>query len=887
VTPPRLPLLLLQRLLPRSLREPIAGDLEEEWRRAARPSPLRFWNLALRSIASCWIDRLRRDHRRRPRPQHVNPPGDSVMQSLMQDVRYGLRLLWRNPVFTIAAVVTLALGIGANAAIFSIVNVLSLKPLPYEDPSRVAFVLGWDLEENDMRFNLRHADFLDLQRESTSLELSAYSYVSANLTGGEVPDRVQAYRVTPNTFSLLGVPAEVGRVFENADAAAGRFDVAVISHGLWQRGFGGDRSIVGRRIVVNGQPYEVIGVMPRRFEYPVFNFKGDLWIPWRMADSERGQAAATGSATAVARLRPGVSYAQAQSEVDVLMRGFADRYPATNRGLGARLTEMGKLDDEQAGPAIAILLITVAMVLVLACANVANLLLARGVARHRELAVRAAMGASRLRLGRQLIAEAGLLAAAGGALGVVFSLVALEGIRASLPEMLLATVPNISELGVDRTTLAYTLGISVLTSLMFGVVPAWRASRDRFENALKESASAGGSRGTRRLRTTLVIAEVALATMLLVTAGLLVRSYGSLQRVSPGFVAANVMTAALTLPEHKYANAASRQRFFEQLLERVERLPGVTASGLVNVLPFSTYDRGSRLVIDGAPIPDPGREPPIAFRVASPGYHEAMGIPLTAGRMFDRRDTPDGERVAIVNRRTVEQHFGGQWPLGRRIRLGDAEQPWLTIVGVVGDVRHSSLTRAPQPEVYVPMSQSPAAMMMLAVRTAARPEDLTSPMRAVVQDIDPEQPIYHVKTLDALVGDALLPSRTSASMVTLFSGLALILAAIGIYGVVAYGVSQQAREFGVRMALGATPRDVMQLVLRHGLMMIGTGVALGIAGALGVSGLLRGALHGVSSTDPGTYAVAAVVLAMSGVAACALPAWRASATKPVSALRAD
>jgi putative ABC transport system permease protein len=887
VTPPRLPLLLLQLLLPRSLREPIAGDLEEEWRRAARPSALQFWNLALRSIASCWLDRLRRDDHQRARLQPVNPSGDRMMQSLTQDVRYGLRLLWRNPVFTIAAVVTLALGIGANAAIFSIVNVLSLKPLPYQDPGSVAFVLGWDLEENDMRFNLRHADFLDLQRESSSLDLSAYSYVSANLTGGDVPDRVQAYRVTPNTFSLLGVPAEIGRVFENADAAAGRFDLAVISYGLWQRGFGADRSIVGRRIVVNGQPYEVVGVMPQRFEYPVFNFKGDLWIPWRMVDSERGQAAAAGSATVVARLRSGASYARAQSELDVLMRGFADRFPATNRGLGARLTEMGKLDDEQAGPAIAILLITVAMVLVLACANVANLLLARGVARHRELAVRAAMGASRLRLGCQLIAEAGLLAAAGGALGVVFSFVALEGIRASLPEALLTTVPNISELGVDRATLAYTLAISVLTSLMFGVVPAWRASRDRFENALKESASAGGSRGTRRLRTALVISEVALATMLLVTAGLLVRSYGSLQNVSPGFDAANVMTAALTLPEHKYADPQSRQQFFDELLERVAQLPGVAASGLVNVLPFSTYDRGSRIVIDGEPTPDPGREPAIAFRVATPGYYDAMGIPLAAGRVFDRRDTRDGQRVAIINRRAVEQHFGGQLPLGRRMRLGGAGEPWLTIVGVVGDVLHSSLTRAPQAEVYVPMSQSTAATMMLAVRTTARPESLSSSMRAVVREIDPQQPIYHVKTLETLVGDALLPSRTSASMVTMFSGLALILAAIGIYGVVAYGVSQQAREFGVRMALGATPRDVVQLVLRHGLMMIASGVAIGIAGAWAVSGALRGVLHGVSSTDPGTYVAAAVALTLSGVAACAVPAWRASATKPVSALRAE
>jgi putative ABC transport system permease protein len=810
------------------------------------------------------------------------------MQSLLQDLRYGFRLMWRNPGFTLAAVVTLALGIGANTAIFSVVNVLSWKALPYHEPSRVAFVLGWDLDENEMRFSLRRADVLDLRRQVTSLEsVSAYTYVSANLTGGDIPDRVQAYRLTPNTFAMLGVPAARGRTFDEAATAVGALNVAVISHGLWQRRFGGDPEIVGRRIEVNGESREVIGVMPPRFEFPVFNFKGDLWLPWDLRAAERGQPDAAGSATVVARVRPDVSYAAAQAEVDVLMRGLADRYPVTNRGIGARLVEMGRLDDEQAGAAPLILLAAGGAVLLLACANVGNLLLARGIARHRELAVRAAIGASRARIGRQLIVEGVLLAIAGGAAGLVLAAAALAGIRAVLPEAMLTTMPNIHELGLDRSALMFTLVVSLATSVLFGVLPAWRAARERFEGALQESAAAGGGRGTRRLRTALVVAEVALATILLVTAGLLGRSYAGLQTASPGFEPAGVMTMARTLPEYMYADAASRLRFSEALVERVSALPGVNAAALVNVLPFSTYDQGSRLTVDGAPPVEPGREPSVGLRVTTERYLDAMRIPLVAGRYFDRRDADGAEPVAVVNQALVARHFASQDPIGRRIRLGGPAQPWLTIVGVMGSVNHSTLTQEPQPEVYLPLAQSPAAMMMLAARTDGRPEDLTGSIRAAVLAIDPAQPIYHVKTLDTLVGDALLASRTAANFMILFGLLALALAAIGIYGVVAYGVSQQTREFGVRPALGATPQDLLRQVLRGGVLMVGAGVILGLAGSAAVGQVLGGMLYGIGPADPVTYAAALGVLSICGLAACAVPAWRASLTAAVDALRAE
>ena len=818
------------------------------------------------------------------------------MQSLWQDVRYGWRLMWRNPGFSLAAIVTLALGIGANSAIFSVVNALTLKPLPYHDPSRVTFVLGWDLDDNEMRFNLHHADYLDLQRGAKSFqEMAGYTYLSANLTGGDVPDRVQAYRVTPNTFTMLGVNALIGRAFDANDVAGGRTDIAVISHALWQRRFGGDAGVIGRQIVVNDEPKEIVAVMPPRFEFPVFNFKGDLWVPSQLLGWERGQRAQFGSLAIVGRLRDGVSYAQAQSEVDLLMRGIAGRSPDNNRGMGARVIEMGRLGDMTAGPAAIILLVTVAMVLLLACANVANLLLARGAARQRELAVRAAIGASRLRIGRQMFVEGALLALGGGLFGVAIAYVALAALRASLPDLVLTTAPNVFEIGVDAATLGYTLAVSLLTSVIVGVLPAWRASRDRFD-ALKESGSAGGSRSARRLRSVLVVGEVALATTLLVAAGLLARSYTGLSQVNPGFDPDGVMTMAMTLPESRYPEIATRDRFYEQVLARTMALPGVVSAGFVNMLPFSTYDDGTAITIDGAPAPPPGRAPVVSFRVVSDRYFETMRIPAIGGRMFDRRDTRDGAPVAIVNQVFAHRHFADRSAIGQRIHDDNAwgrnwvrgePDPWLTIVGIVGDVRHSNLWDTVRPEVYLPMSQAAPGMMMLAARTSARPEDLTAPIRDAIRAIDPAQPVYHVKTLDTLVAESLELQRISAALVTLFSAVALMLAAIGIYGVVSYGVIQQTREFGVRMALGATPRDVLRQVLRSGGTLVGVGVVIGIAGAAGVSGSLRGALVGISPMDPLTYAGVAVVLGLAGVIACMVPAWRASGTNPLNALRTE
>ena len=885
--PPAAAALLLRLLLPAALHEVIAGDLEEEWRRREAVSGrllarLAYWRLVVRSIADCWRDRLRTP----PMNPHPKPHGEPAMHALLQDVRYAARTMRKSPGFSAAAVLTLALGIGATTAIFSMVSILALKPLPYHDPSRVAFLLGTDTESGAIRFSLRVADYLDIAAQAQSFErVAAYTYLSANITGGDIPDRVQAYRVTANTFALLGVDAALGRTLTDADGGPGRPAVAVISDGLWRRRFGADPAAVGRRIAVNGVTHEIVGVMPRRFEYPVFNFKGELWVPWAIdgaaAATDRGASA---SATVIARIRPEVGTARASAELQAIMRRLATDHPATNATLSAKAVEMGRLDDEQAGASIYIPVVTVVIVLLLACGNVANLLLARGVSRAREISVRAAVGASRWRIARQLLVESLLLASVGAAGGVALAQIALSAVRASLPEAILTTMPNIGELGVDRLTLAFTTVVTVVTSLVFGLVPAWRASRPALVTGLREGSATGGTRSTRRLRTVLVVGEVALATLLLVCAGLLARSYAALLRVSPGFSAEGVLTLAITIPEDRYPTIERRRQFFEQVAGELGTLPGVEAAGGVNVLPFSTYERGTRFAVDGAAAPLPGREPRTSFRVVTPGYFDTLRIPVHTGRAFDRSDRDGAAPVAIVNRAFARQHLAGGDPVGRRVRLGDAA-PWLTIVGVSGDVHHWQVTQAPEPELYVPLAQSGPPMMMFALRTGGATEDLIRPVRDRILAIDPLQPIYHVRPMTQMLDDAMLPRRTSAALVLVFSGIALLLAIVGVYGVVAYGVTQQMPEFGLRLALGATPAGLVRLVLTRCALMVGVGIGVGAAAALALSGVLASQLVGVGRADPLTYIVAIAGLGALGLSAGILPAWRASTAEPLSALR--
>jgi putative ABC transport system permease protein len=882
--PPLIPRLLLKLLLPASVYEAVAGDLEEDWHSTAgamRPWQRRlgFWRIVLRSIADCWRDRFRGE------TGNAHLMREMVMGSMLHDFRSALRTMFTNPGFTAAAVSTLAVGIGATTAVFSIFNVVALQPLAYADPGRVVFVLGTD-RETVLRFNLRVADFLDIRRDARSFEqVAAYSYLSANITGGDVPDRVQAYRVTANTFDMLGVAPALGRTF-SAQEEAGRNQVAIISDGLWRRRFGGDPAAIGRTITINGRPYEIIGVMPRHFEYPVINFKGELWVPWPIdGEAARADRRTSESATVVARLKTDTGRQAAAAELRTIMARLAQDHPATNATVGAKVVPMGRFDDEQAGGAIYIPLVAVGLVLLLACANVANLLLARGVSRAREMALRAALGASRWRIVRQLLVESLLLAGAGAAAGVVLAHAALDALRRTLPELIVTTVPNIDELGIDRTTMAFSMTVSVLTSLAFGLLPAWRASRGDMTDALKERGRTGAGRGTRRLRTVLVAGEVALATMLLASAILVGRSYAALSRVSPGFTADGVLTMAISPAEDRYPTPEERRRFYEEVAARITSLPGVASASAVNVLPFSTYDRGTAIAIVGESVPTPGREPRADFRIVTPEYFATLEIPLVAGRPFDSHDRPDGTPVAIINQTFARTHFNGVDPIGRRIRLGalGSDASSVVIVGVAGDVYHSELTQVPGPAVFVPLAQSGPAMMMYAIRTNARVETLA--VRNAVLEVDPLQPIYHVKGLNELVDDATLPQRTLAMLVSIFGAIALLLAAIGVYGVVSYAVTQQMPELGVRLALGATPAGLSRLVIRRCAATVGAGIVLGTGAALLVGGALSSLLYGVRASDPTTYVVAAASLALFGIGAGVVPAWRASTAEPLAALR--
>ena len=812
------------------------------------------------------------------------------MRTILQDFSYGARLMRRNPGFTAAAVATLALGIGANTALFSILNVLALEPLAYRDPEKVVFVRGYSNRTQTAGFSLPVPDFVEISRRATTLEqVTTYSYWSANLTGGATPERAQAYRVTANTFDMLGVLPVLGRGFLADEGHPGGHRVVILSHGLWQRRFGGDRSLVGRDVTLDGDAYTVVGVMPASFEFPVFNFKGELWVPWQLDRqavlTDRGSA---GSSVVIARVRRDVTQAAAQAEIDTIMQGLEAEHPDTNGGRGARLTEMGRLDDEGAGPGLLIVAATAALVLLLACANVANLLLARGVSRQRELAVRAALGAGKLRLVTQLLSEGVLLAIAGGAAGLFIAYLALNALRAALPEMIVTTQPNIDTLGIDRMTLAYAAGVSLLTSVIFGVIPAVRAASPKLQDGLKEGAASGGARGTRRLRAALVIAEVSLSTIMLVSAGLLVRSYQRQEQIDPGFDPEGLLTMTIALPDYRYSAPEARTQFYQESVRRISSLSGVESAAFVNVLPFSTYNRGGMFSIEGQSGVERGREPSADFRVITDGYFHTMRIPLRAGRAFDdTRDSAIGAPVVIVNDALVRRHFKGNDPIGQRLKLGriGGQGAVVTIVGVCGDVHHNQLSEQITPEIYFPVSQSSPAMMMLAARTSADPESFIDAIRAEILAVDPAQPVYHVKPMTRLVGDSLVASSFSASLMSLFSGLALMLAAIGIYGVISYAVNQQRREFGVRLALGARPRDLLTLVLRSGLLLVATGVTIGMLCAFGVGRALAVVLYGVGPADPITFGSVTVMLAVVGLVACCIPALRASRTEPVTALR--
>src|SRR5262245_19196555 len=686
---------------------------------------------ALRSydwrLLECELSRAERPVAARalqPSLEMIEHRGGMRMESFKQDLRFSARMLLKQPVFALIAVITLALGIGANTAIFSLIHTLLIQPLPYRDAGRVLFAMGWDVRRDQMNFQVSAADFQDWRAQCGAFEQAAgYRYWDVNLSGVGEPERVQGYYVTANLFTLLGVEPILGRTFQPDEDKPGAPKVAVLSYGLWQRRFGAQRSVIGQTALLNDESYTIIGVMPPKFEFPQLNFKGDLWAPFNHDPARlRTEPNINFSMVAVARLRPERTLAQAQAEMDGIYQRLGQQYPETNASAGIRLMPMQDMLTRQSrGPLLA-LLAAAAFVLLIACANVANLLLARATTRAKEMAVRAALGATAWRLTRQLLTESLLLALAGGALGVLLGHWLLGAIRSVVPEFVRNTMPAMLEIGINTQVLLFSLAVGLLTSLVFGLAPALRLARRELVADLKEGGRSAGSRSRHRAGNMLVVAEVALSALLLVGAGLTLRSLYVLFNVNPGFEAEHLLVLDIALPRTRYAQPEQQINYFRTALSDLAALPDVEAVGAVNTLPFSTSNRGGRFLIEGQPLPAPGAGPITDFRVINPEYFRTLGMRLEHGRPFNARDNQAAQPVTIVNQAFVRQFIPQEEPLGKRIRFGIpgtplTQSPWLLIVGVVSDVRHLDLATPARAESYVPLEQNPRAALTLAVRT--------------------------------------------------------------------------------------------------------------------------------------------------------------------------
>ena len=803
---------------------------------------------------------------------------------MWQDLRYGFRTLLRNPGFAAVAVLALAVGIGPNAAVFSLVDTLLLRPLPVHEPDRLVMVWQTCPQRGLDQAPVSTPDFLDFKAQNRVFEDLSPAFAipeyAFNVTGGGEPERVQAAKVAANYFSLIGVQPAVGRGFSLDEDRPGGPPVVILGHSFWKRRFGGDLGLPGRTLRLDGVPHTVVGVVPAEIESLI---KVDLWLPMQLNPAVRRGNHELG---VLARLKPGVTLAQAQADLDGLARRLEREYPATNRGWGAKVIPVSELASGRAGPALLILLGAVGLLLLIACANVANLLLARSGVRSKEMAIRAALGGSRGRILRQLLTESVLLALIASVLGVLLAAWSLGALRNALPDF----IPRLKQIQVDARVLGFALGLSIVTGLIFGLAPAVRAARADLNDALKEGGRrSGGAGGGSWMRNLLVVTEMALALVLAVASGLLARSFARLMAVDPGLRTDHVLTMQLSLPGAKYGEP-KRAEFFKNLTARLETLPGVRSAAAVNVLPL----RGGLLdlriwfsgfQVEGAPEAPRGQEPAADIRRVTPGYFVTLGVPLRQGRFFTDRDDSRARPVALINEILARRHFPRENPLGRRVRLGNVSRE---IVGVVADVKLYGLDKPTEPAIYAPQAQWPSAVMSLVVRTHGDPAAWTTAVRRQVLELDPDQPVSQVRTLDEVLAECTLIRRFATALLGVFAALAVVLAVVGIYGLMSYSVSQQVHEIGLRMALGATPRRVLGMVVGRGVGLALAGTGLGVLAAFGVTRVLRGLLFGgISPTDPLIFAgVPALLIAVAALASY-LPARRATRIDPVAALRCE
>jgi len=810
------------------------------------------------------------------------------METILRDLRYSARMLIKSPGFTAVAVLSIAIGIGANTTVFSVINAVLLKSVPYNDPSSLALVWGDSRTESSLRKHnqVSATDIADVRAQTTVLEdVATYSGWFPIMSGAGEAERIPAIQVGDGFFKIMKGAPMLGRVFTPEEQVDGKDFVVILGHGLWQRRFGADPNIVGKSVMLNGRPYNIVGVMGPDFRPlppSLVAPEGQFYRP--VAENYDDEERDARHLRAIARLKPGVTIEQAQSELSVIAQRIEQAHPLTNKGYGVAVVS---ITDEITGgirPTLLMIFGAVIFVLLVACANVANLLLARATVRHKEITIRSAIGAGRGQLIRQLLTESLLLAVLGGGLGLLIAtwgttVVAAAGSKIN---------PMFQDIHLDRRCLAFTVGVSILTGFIFGLAPALQISKPNLAESLKETGRGSGPAASRnRLRSALVISEIAMTLVLLVCAGLLIRTVARLRNVDAGFNATNILAMNIGLPAAKYPKPENVIAFNKEIVERITALPGVKSAGTTSVLPLSANFDGRGLAVEDHPKPR-GEEITVDLYVTTPGYLQAMEIPLLSGRVINDQDTKDSPGVALINKTMASQLWPNENPLGKRIKFPGSDknpQPWRTIVGTVSDVSQYALDKTPPMQIYLPHSQFPTSFNSIVVRTQNEPSALIGAIRREIQAVDKDQAVFNVTTLEQLIGDSILIRRFFMLLLLVFAALALILAAVGIYGVMSYVASQRTYEIGIRMALGAQPNDVLKLIMGNGMALTLIGIVTGLAGAFALTRLMAGLLFGVSATDAITFLSVSVGLMLVALLACYIPARRATKVDPLVALR--
>ncbi|MGA9769131.1 MAG: ABC transporter permease [Blastocatellia bacterium] len=802
------------------------------------------------------------------------------METLLQDIRFGARTLRRSPGFTLVAVIALALGIGANTAIFSVVNSVLVRPLPFANSDRLVAIWQSTPQQNSFREAVAAGTFLDWKDQNTVFDcISAYREDNFNITGKDRPEQVPGCRVNPGLFQVLGVEPMLGRAFQDDDQD---LRTVVISKGLWERLFSAAPNIIGQTLNVNGEPLTITAVMPAGFDFPEGH---DLWVrsrykvPENPLDLMTDPSADRGHQyfSVIALLKANVELKQAQAEMDDISRRLEQQYPDQNMGQGASLIPLREEEVGEVRPVLLVLFGTVGFVLLIVCANVANLLMARAATRQKEIAIRVALGASRQRISRQLLTESVMLAFAGGGAGLFVALWGIKPLAALIP----ADIHGMQNIGVDARVLGFTMLVSFLTGVIFGLLPAMQASKTDINESLKESGrgSTEGRRGSS-IRSALIVSEIALSLVLLIGAGLMIKSFVRLQQVDLGFATENVLTMRLTLPQAKYPEKRDQTRFFQQALARIQIVPGVESAAAISRLPLTSGNSSRSFNIEGRSSDNAGGS--ADYRVISPDYFRAMSIPVLKGRAFTERDNDQATASVIINDMAARSYWPDEDPIGKRLQL---ESEWFEIVGIVGDVKHMGQASKARAEMYVSYLKKPWPYMTIIARSPRNAAALGETLREEVQAVDPDQPVYSVSTLEQLVSRSVARRRSNMLLLGIFAALAMVIAAVGLYGVMSYAITQRKHEIGIRLALGANRRDILKMVLGYGLRLTLAGVAAGAVAALLLTRMIESLLFGVSATDPATFALVSITLTGVALGACFVPAHRATKVDPMIALR--